>query len=147
MNQNLCLAPSSRHLTALSALSCDCLCGVEAELILSGSAQCLCSKCSNEVVLAKTPTVNGSTGPARLRVGVPSSPPGFSNTWLSGNKLATKSFFSHFRPSTLAGIRQMSTPQVGTRCLHLSMAAHVCTSQDMGAISEALLILFRLFWV
>lgn len=147
MNQNLCLAPSSRHHTALSALSCDCLWGVETELFLSGSAHCLCSKCSNEVVLAKTPTVNGATGPARLLVGVPSSPPGFSNTQLSGNKLATKSFFSHFRPSTLAGIRQMSTPQVGTRCLHLSMVAHVCTSQDMGAGSEALLIWFCLFWV
>lgn len=73
------------------------------------------------MVLAKPPTVNGSTGPARLRVGVPSSRPGFSSTWLSGNKLATKSFFSHFRASMLARTRQMSTPQVGTRCLHLSM--------------------------
>lgn len=57
----------------------------------------LCCKCSNEVVLAKTPTANGSTGPARPQVGAPSSPPGFSNTWLRGNKLATKSLFSHFR--------------------------------------------------
>lgn len=61
-----------------------------------GPANCLCCKCSNEVVLAKTPTANGSTGPARPQVGVPSSRPGFSNTWLSGSKLATKSLFSHF---------------------------------------------------
>lgn len=89
--------PPAPHLTALSTLSCDCLCGVESRTYPVGSANCLCRKCSNEVVLAKTPTVNGSTGPARLQVGVPSSHPGFPNTWLSGNKLATKSLFSHFR--------------------------------------------------
>lgn len=47
-NQNLCLAPPAPHLTALSPLSCDCLCGVEAELILgallTASASCVLMK-------------------------------------------------------------------------------------------------------
>lgn len=100
MNQNLGLAPSSGLLTALSTLSCDCLCGVEAEFTLAALLSASAASALMKWFSLRPPAaVNGSTGPARLQVGVLSSPPGFSNTWLSGNKLATKSFFSHFRPS------------------------------------------------
>lgn len=39
----------------------------------------------------------------------------------------------------------MSTPQVGTRCLHFSVGAHIYTAQGTGADSEALRILFCFF--
>lgn len=125
MNQNLCLAHSSPHLTALH--SHDCLCGVEAELILSALLTASAASVVMKWFSLRPPplmapqVLPGTSGRAKLSSR-------FLKHSAQRKQLATKSFSPHFRPSVLGRIRQVSTPQVGTRYLHFSTGAHVYTS-------------------
>lgn len=110
-----------------------CLWGWECNLSCHPHANCFCRECSHKVALAKTPSLMAPQVPTDCKR-VLSSPrflkhlaqrKQISNR---GNKLATKSIFSHVHASTLARVRQMSHTHVcmsGRAHIHTSQGTHV----------------------